>query len=110
MSANHNDPYATDFLVDDGDPDARSTLYVGVVGVVLLVVTVVGLTAIFNHVVAEERYKKETLVRPAARLLYEADQAGKLTDYGWVDQTTGVVQLPIDRAMELVVRERQSSE
>jgi len=110
VSGNHHDPYATDYLVDDGDPDARSTLYVGVVGAVLLVIIIVGLTAIFNRVVADERYAKETLVEPAARLLYEADQAGKLTDYGWVDETNGVVQIPIERAMELVVRERSTSE
>lgn len=110
MSANHNDPFATDFLEDDGDPDSRSTLYVGVVGAVLLLVTIVGITAIFNRVVAEERYEKEILVRPAERLLYEADQAGKLTDYGWADRENGVVQIPIERAMELVARERSTSE
>ena len=28
------------------------------------------------------------------------------TSYGWVDQSAGVVRLPIDRAMELVVAEQ----
>jgi hypothetical protein len=32
-----------------------------------------------------------------------AKQAKQAASYGWVDQKTGVVQLPIDRAMELTV-------
>lgn len=33
-------------------------------------------------------------------------QASQATSYGWVDQKTGVVRLPIERAMELVVQEQ----
>ena len=32
-------------------------------------------------------------------------QAKQAATYGWVDQKAGVVQLPIDRAMELIVKE-----
>jgi hypothetical protein len=46
---------------------------------------------------------------PATRRAYledlrqrEATQSGK---YGWVDRKAGVVQLPIERAMELIVQE-----
>jgi len=46
---------------------------------------------------------------PAARKAALADlrkaQAIQAVSYGWVDQKAGVVQLPIERAMELVVRE-----
>jgi hypothetical protein len=37
----------------------------------------------------------------------EAKQAGK---YGWVDQKAGVVQLPIERAMELTARDLSSKQ
>ena len=44
---------------------------------------------------------------PASRKAYllelRAKQEKQATSYGWVDQKNGVVQLPIDRAMELVV-------
>ncbi len=30
------------------------------------------------------------------------------TSYGWVDQQKGVVQLPIERAMELTIQEHQA--
>ena len=46
---------------------------------------------------------------PEARLAYlqqlRAQHEKQLASYGWVDQKAGVVQLPIDRAMDLVVRE-----
>ncbi len=46
---------------------------------------------------------------PEARRAYLSDlrarQEKQATSYGWVDQKTGIVQLPIDRAMELVVRD-----
>ena len=37
----------------------------------------------------------------------QAKQAGK---YGWVDQKAGVVQLPIERAMELTARDLNSKQ
>jgi hypothetical protein len=46
---------------------------------------------------------------PASRRAYLAElrkkQAEQGAAYGWVDQKAGVVQLPIARAMELVVQE-----
>jgi hypothetical protein len=45
---------------------------------------------------------------PEARLGYlqelRAKQDAQLHAYGWVDQKNGIVQLPIDRAMELVAQ------
>jgi hypothetical protein len=47
---------------------------------------------------------------PATRRAYLADlrekQARQATSYAWLDRSAGVVQLPIERAMELVVRDR----
>ena len=46
---------------------------------------------------------------PEARLGYltelRSQQSKQATSYGWVDQKAGIVQLPIDRAMELVVQQ-----
>lgn len=43
---------------------------------------------------------------PAAELrAYKAEQARKLRTYGWVDRSTGVVRIPVDRAMELIARD-----
>ncbi len=49
---------------------------------------------------------------PATRRAYLADlrkrQSEQAAAYGWVDQKSGVVQLPIARSMELIVKEHGS--
>jgi hypothetical protein len=35
-------------------------------------------------------------------------EAESLNHYGWVDQAKGIVRLPIDRAMELMLQEYQN--
>jgi len=46
---------------------------------------------------------------PALRRAYLADLRGRqerqAASYGWVDRQAGVVQLPVERAMELIVLE-----
>lgn len=46
---------------------------------------------------------------PETRKAYLADlrkkQSDQAANYGWVDQKAGVVQLPIERAMELIAQE-----
>jgi hypothetical protein len=38
---------------------------------------------------------------------HRAKEANESTTYGWIDQKAGIVRIPIDRAIELVVREHQ---
>ena len=49
---------------------------------------------------------------PALRRAYLADlrkaQAKQAQSYAWVDQKKGVVQIPIDQAMDLVIAEKGS--
>jgi hypothetical protein len=46
---------------------------------------------------------------PQSRRAYLAEmrkhEVKQATEYGWVDQNAGVVQLPIERAMELIAQE-----
>jgi hypothetical protein len=37
-------------------------------------------------------------------------EAAQISSYGWIDQTAGVVRLPIERAMELTARELASKQ
>ena len=54
--------------------------------------------------------KVEGVKTPADRkaLLTEhrAKEHTEATSYGWIDQTAGIVRLPIDRAIELTVRDQ----
>lgn len=43
--------------------------------------------------------------RKAALAELRAREHQAATTYGWIDQPAGVVRLPIDRAMELIVQE-----
>jgi hypothetical protein len=52
----------------------------------------------------EQRHKVVDAVSPAL-VDYRREQADLLGNYGWVDPENDVVQLPIDRAMELVAAE-----
>ena len=36
---------------------------------------------------------------------YKAAQEGILNSYGWVDQQAGIVRIPIDRAMDILLQE-----
>lgn len=49
---------------------------------------------------AEQRKEKLTELR--------ANEAKHESSYAWIDQSAGVVQLPIERAMELTVQRYQS--
>jgi hypothetical protein len=104
------DPFSSDFVKDDRDPSAFSTVYVGVVGTILLVVIIYWLTAFYHDTVASENYAKQVAVRPVERERYRAAEAEALAGYGWVSQPDGVVRIPIERAMELVVAERQGQD
>ncbi len=50
---------------------------------------------------------------PTTRKAYLAElrkkQAEQAASYAWVDQKAGVVQLPIERAMELIAKENRGS-
>ena len=43
--------------------------------------------------------------RKTILLEHRAKEAKAATSYGWIDQSKGVVQLPIDRAVELTIQD-----
>jgi hypothetical protein len=54
----------------------------------------------------ELEWRATATSRRAALNESQAEQAKLATSYGWVDQKAGVVRLPIERAMELMVKEQ----
>ena len=48
--------------------------------------------------------------RKAALAELRAHEIKTATGYGWVDQAKGVVQLPIDRAVELTLRDLEAKQ
>lgn len=89
----------------DTDTNAGSIVAVGLIGSILLVVTVVALEALFGHVAQAEAQRKVVAVGNAELRGYTAQQQERLRGYRAVDPAGDTVTIPIERAMEIVVRE-----
>lgn len=53
----------------------------------------------------EDKWRASAETRRATLKELQKKQAEQAASYGWVDQKAGVVRLPIDRAIDLVVQE-----
>ena len=71
-------------------------------------------TSAFNgtpdNISKDLEWKSNSVSRRQALKELEDKQANQVSKYGWVDQKAGVVQLPIERAMELTVRDLSSKQ
>lgn len=99
-------------IQDHEDPDAGITWGIGLIGTILLVVTVLAVVALYYNVKATE--VKETVIEPQREDVRKlrAEQLQVLNDQPrWVEREdeSGEVQrylaIPIDRAMELVIEQ-----
>lgn len=81
----------------------RTLLVLGILGaiflfaIILLIVYLPTLPMPVDQVLIEER--RATLAE------VEAEQHRRAHTYGWTDETNGIVRIPIERAVELTVRE-----
>jgi hypothetical protein len=58
-----------------------------------------------NEVAAHEFPTPQLQINDAAEMKEEiAEETGKLTHYQWIDQSQGIVRIPIDKAMQLVLQ------
>ena len=85
------------------DVNTPAIAMVGLISALLFFASIILLEVMFYRMEAQQRYEKD-VSQPFTELtnLVERQQA-KLADYRWVDEKKGVVAIPIDRAMELVV-------
>jgi hypothetical protein len=90
---------------EGGEPNAPLTALVGIVFAIVLFVVVVLLQAFFYRAEQEENVRKVVAVAPQELSQLRAQQQELLHSYKVVDQQKGVVAIPIDLAMKLMVRE-----
>jgi len=91
--------------MDDYGISPGKLFFVGLLSVILTVDAVVGLQALYYWQL-DRLETSDELYRPPAKLkTLLADQQKRLTAYGMVDAEKGIVAIPIDRAMTLVVDE-----
>jgi hypothetical protein len=85
------------------DVNTPAIAMVGLISALLFFAVIVLLEVMFYRMEAQQRYDKD-VSQPFVELTTLMDrQRAKLADYRWVDEKKGVVAIPIDRAMELVV-------
>lgn len=87
------------------DPNVTVGAVVGIVGVILVFVSIVMLQALFFHMQEGEMERKVYQQTNEELRSLNAHQLETLNSYGWIDQTNGVAHIPITAAMELVVGE-----
>jgi len=90
---------------EGGEPNAPLTALVGIVFAILLFVVVVLLQAIFYRAEQQENVRKVVAVAPQELSQLRAQQEELLHSYKVIDLQKGVVVIPIDVAMKLVVVE-----
>jgi hypothetical protein len=95
--------------LDESDPKTAPTLLVAAVGVALLLVIILLLEVMYQRTVEAENYRKVIAEQPQELRSLRATQLEQLNGYRWVDQPAGVAAIPIDRAMELVIKDYRAA-
>jgi hypothetical protein len=89
----------------DSDPKSGPTAVAAAVGTLVLVAGVFWIEALYRETAEAERERKVVSQEPAELRTVEAAQIDQLHGYRWVDRSQGVVAIPIERAMELVIQD-----
>jgi hypothetical protein len=97
----HEPPHGPD--VDEPDPDALTTATVGIVGTLLVIIVVLFVQGLYESVNRTEFERKVVDEVPAELRSLRAAQRTVLHQTGWVDKKNGIVAIPIEKAMALLV-------
>jgi len=89
----------------EGDPAIHPTVLAGAIFVAALILIVVAMTAMYYQADNREWDQKVLNEQPEELAKVRADQESRLSSYRWVDAKNQIVAIPIDRAMELEVRD-----
>lgn len=93
---------------DERDPNSSSTIYVGIVGILLLVLSFLGLQAMYRSFEHNETYTKVVSKRAQDAIELDRTQREQLTGYRIVDKAKKTVSIPIERAMSIMAGELKS--
>ena len=92
-------------ITDPDQPNVRAIAGFIAGTSVFIVVLVVGLMQYFDFQIREEVDRKQHAVESTALRKLRADEQTKLGKYSWVSQKDGTVRVPLDRALELTLRD-----
>lgn len=90
---------------DHQEPRAKSIVWLAIASVILLVLVIVGVTAYFEYLY-RDMVQEKVLSAPSTQLNdLHARETEQLTKYSYIDKDSGMVRIPVDRAMELFAQE-----
>lgn len=92
------------------EPSDRTVLIsaLGWIGVIFVFFLVVAVAYLPNRAVSS--YEQDTAVRKEIRQRVIGEQARLVKATEWVNQTEGVVRIPVERAMKLAVEELRAEQ
>lgn len=90
---------------DRQDPQSLLITILGVIGAILLYAVIVGLEFYYNRVSENIINTKVYTTTPTQLRDLRAREDESLTRYRYVDEAKGIVQIPIDRAIEVLLKE-----
>ena len=88
-----------------GEPNSSMTGVIGAVFALLLVGGIVALEAYYYQAEDDENARKVVAIGSDELAQARAQQLVQIHSYRWIDQKAGVASIPIDAAMEMVVRD-----
>jgi hypothetical protein len=90
---------------DRHDPNTRFIALLGLVTIVVLIAAVFGVQYYYDRMYDEQVYVKEMEPKSEALEDLRAREDEQLHSYQYIDREKGTVRIPIERAMELLVKE-----
>lgn len=90
------------------DVKTSTVALVGLIGAIVTFAVMLLVMVLYQQVSTRLVYDRQISQAPAELSEAIANQEARLAEYRWVDQPKGVVAIPIERAMELVVSELSS--
>ncbi len=92
-------------MMERDDVPTSTVALVGAIGVLALLVILLGLDVLYRRVAAWQEAVKNTVEPRPSVAAALAEEEALLHEYRLVDAKNGVVRIPIQRAIELVVAE-----
>ena len=94
----------------DEDLNIPGIIAAGVFAVLLVIAAIAGLQGLFYKVSEDQRQVKVIDQEPAGFKTLQYEQLTKMSGYEWTSRASGTVGIPIERAMEIVVKEQSGGE
>jgi hypothetical protein len=92
----------------EGDPKSSLLIRVGIVGTILMLAAILLAQVLFYSAQRFEDERKLYAAKPQELAQLQAEQLTAIHTYRVLDAGSGIVAIPIDRAIELYARDRRN--